>query len=86
MSDVGPGSGPESAFRVGTLSGDGEGRLPFLDHALMTDYDIFGRMMHDSLVDIASGLRGNFVNYTDTETTNINSLVSVNGDIPGANL
>lgn len=53
---------------------------------LMTDYDIFGRMLHDALVDISSGLQGNFVNYEQTETTNIQSLVAINGDIPGANL
>jgi WXG100 family type VII secretion target len=53
---------------------------------LMTDYDIFARMLHDALVDIGSGLQGNFVNYEQTETANINSLVAVNGSIPGANL
>lgn len=53
---------------------------------LMTDYDIYGRMLHDALVDIGSGLQGNFVNYEQTETANINSLVAVNGSIPGANL
>ncbi len=52
---------------------------------LMTDYDGFARILHDSLVNIGSGLQGNFVNYHDTETTNINSLVAVNGSIPGAN-
>src|SRR4051812_22733303 len=49
---------------------------------LMTDFDIYGRMLHNALADIASGLRGNAVNYVDTETSNINNLVSVNGDIP----
>ena len=53
---------------------------------LMTDYDIYGRMLHDALVDIGSGLQGNFVNYEGTETANINSLIAVNGSIPGANL
>jgi len=52
---------------------------------LMTDYDVYGRMLHDALVDIGSGLQGNFVNYTQTETANINSLVAVNGEIPGSN-
>jgi len=51
---------------------------------LMTDYDIYGRMLHDALVDIGSGLQGNFVNYEATEDANIRSLVSVNGAIPGA--
>lgn len=55
-------------------------------NALMTDFDIYGRMLHNALADIASGLRGNAVNYVDTEISNINSLVAVNGDIPGARL
>jgi WXG100 family type VII secretion target len=53
---------------------------------LMHDFDVFGRMLHDALTDIGSGLRGNFHNYVDAEQANINSLVAVNGDIPGANL
>jgi WXG100 family type VII secretion target len=50
---------------------------------LMTDYDIFAKMLHNSLVDIGSGLQGNFVNYTDTENANLAGLVNVNGSIPG---
>ncbi|MFI5935017.1 WXG100 family type VII secretion target [Actinoplanes sp. NPDC051494] len=53
---------------------------------LMHDFDVFGRMLHDALTDIGSGLRGNFHNYVDAEQANINSLIAVNGDIPGANL
>jgi WXG100 family type VII secretion target len=54
--------------------------------ALMTDYDRFAQMLHNALVDIGQGLRGNFVNYTETENQNIANLVPINGDIPGANL
>lgn len=53
---------------------------------LMHDFDVFGRMLHNALTDIGSGLRGNFHNYIDAEQANINSLVAVNQDIPGANL
>ncbi|MFF5173267.1 WXG100 family type VII secretion target [Micromonospora sp. NPDC000089] len=53
---------------------------------LMHDFDVFGKMLHDALTDIASGLRGNFVNYVDAEQANVSSLVAVNGDIPGARL
>jgi WXG100 family type VII secretion target len=53
---------------------------------LMTDYDIYGRMLENALDDIGSGLQGNAVNYEGTETANIHSLISVNGSIPGANL
>ena len=53
---------------------------------LMNDFDVFGKMLNDALTDIASGLRGNFVNYVEAEQANIASLQAVNGDIPGANL
>ncbi|MGW7576436.1 WXG100 family type VII secretion target [Streptomyces sp. NPDC054765] len=51
--------------------------------ALMADYDTYGRMLHEALTGIGSGLHGNYVNYVDSEQTNINSLVAVNGSIPG---
>jgi WXG100 family type VII secretion target len=54
--------------------------------SLMHDYDTFGTMLHNALVDIGSGLRGNYVNYTDSENQNIANLVPISGDIPGANL
>jgi WXG100 family type VII secretion target len=53
---------------------------------LMHDFDVFGRMLHNALSDIGSGLRGNFVNYVDAEDANIASLKAVDGDIPGINL
>jgi hypothetical protein len=52
----------------------------------MTDYDTFAKMLHNALVDIGSGLRGNYVNYTDGESQNIANLQPIHGDIPGANL
>ncbi|WP_405883131.1 WXG100 family type VII secretion target [Streptomyces sp. NBC_01136] len=52
--------------------------------ALMTDYDIFSTMLENALRDIGSGLRGNYVNYTDAEDANIRGLTSVHGTIPGA--
>jgi WXG100 family type VII secretion target len=51
--------------------------------ALMADYDVYSRMLHDALVDIGSGLQGNFVNYVDSEAENVRNLVTVNGAIPG---
>ncbi|GLZ01020.1 WXG100 family type VII secretion target [Actinoplanes sp. NBRC 103695] len=53
---------------------------------LMADFDVFGRMLHNSLTDIGQGLRGNAVNYVDTELANIAQLKAVDGDIPGARL
>ncbi|MEU3460552.1 WXG100 family type VII secretion target [Streptomyces sp. NPDC006733] len=41
---------------------------------LMMDYDIYARMMHDALSDIASGLRGNYVSYTESEQANLANL------------
>ncbi len=68
---------------VVALEGTWQGIAATTFSSLMTDYDTYSRMMHDALTDIASGLRGNYVNYTDAETANINSLQTVNGSIPG---
>ncbi len=53
--------------------------------ALMADYDVYSNMLQNALTDIGSGLRGNYVNYDDTENQNIRNLQQVNGQIPGAN-
>jgi WXG100 family type VII secretion target len=53
--------------------------------ALMTDYDIYSQMLNQALVDIASGLQGNYVNYSQSEEQNISNLKTVNGSIPGGN-
>ena len=44
---------------------------------LMAEYDIYAKMLHDSLVDIAAGLRGNYVNYRDSEQANVTNLKSL---------
>jgi WXG100 family type VII secretion target len=71
---------------VVNLEGVYQGVAATTFQALMTDYDTFARMLHNALVDIGSGLRGNFVNYTDSEQQNIANLVPIQGNIPGANL
>jgi WXG100 family type VII secretion target len=52
---------------------------------LMTDYKIYADMLESALRDIAAGLRGNYVNYSTSEETNIANLKQVNGELPGAN-
>ncbi|MGW7425379.1 WXG100 family type VII secretion target [Streptomyces sp. NPDC054813] len=54
--------------------------------ALMQEYDIYSRMLHDALTDIAGGLRGNYVNYTDSEQQNITSINNIEAGLPSANL
>ncbi|MFB9831713.1 WXG100 family type VII secretion target [Actinoallomurus acaciae] len=49
---------------------------------LMAEYDTYARMLHESLVDIASGLRGNYVNYTESEQANVTNLRSLDADLP----
>jgi WXG100 family type VII secretion target len=60
---------------------------------LMMEYDTYAKMLHDSLTDIAAGLHGNYVNYTESEQTNINNIKGLDSalpaggrTIPGANL
>jgi WXG100 family type VII secretion target len=45
---------------------------------LMADYNSYSNMLYNALMDIASGLNGNYVNYTDGEAANIKSIDSVN--------
>ncbi|GAB7042510.1 MULTISPECIES: WXG100 family type VII secretion target [Catenuloplanes] len=51
--------------------------------ALMADFDAFGVMLHNALINIGDGLRGNFNNYTTVEEFATTNLVEVNGEIPG---
>jgi WXG100 family type VII secretion target len=51
--------------------------------ALMTEYDIFARMLHDALTGIASGLHGNYVNYKESEQQNISNLSAIEASMPG---
>lgn len=51
--------------------------------ALMADFDAFGVMLHNALINIGDGLRGNFNNYTAVEEFATDNLVAVDGEIPG---
>jgi WXG100 family type VII secretion target len=44
---------------------------------LMADYRTYALMLHNALTDIASGLRGNYVNYSETERSNLSNIVRV---------
>jgi WXG100 family type VII secretion target len=70
---------------VMTLEAEWRGIASNTFQSLMTDYAVFSQMLNQSLTDIASGLRGNYVNYTASEEANIGNLKTVNGAIPGAN-
>ena len=48
---------------------------------LMTDLDIYTNEYHDSLAGIGSGLRGNYVEYTDIERAN-SRLLAIDGYTP----
>jgi hypothetical protein len=47
----------------------------------MAEYDIYAKMLHESLVDIASGLRGNYVNYTESEQSNVTNLKNLDSSL-----
>ncbi|MDX6355775.1 MAG: hypothetical protein QOF98_2678 [Streptomyces sp.] len=49
---------------------------------LMADYDTYAKMLHNSLTGIAGGLQGNYVNYVESEQTNVNTLIGLGEDIP----
>ncbi|MEV6029088.1 WXG100 family type VII secretion target [Streptomyces sp. NPDC052036] len=50
---------------------------------LMQEYDTYATMLHDALTDIASGLRGNFVNYTEAGQSDINSITNLQNSLGG---
>lgn len=70
---------------VVSFEGAWQGMAAATFQTLMADYDTFAQMLNNALTDIASGLRGNYVNYTSAEQQNIGNLQQVNGAIPGAN-
>jgi WXG100 family type VII secretion target len=49
---------------------------------LMADYDTYATMLHNALTGIAGGLQGNYVNYVESEQTNVNTLIALGEDIP----
>lgn len=49
---------------------------------LMAEYDVYAKMLHDSLTEIASGLRGNYVNYTESEQTNVSNIRALDATLP----
>lgn len=53
---------------------------------LMQEYDTYGQMLHNALTDIASGLRGNYVNYTETEQQNVTTINNIQNTLQGAKL
>ncbi len=53
---------------------------------LMALYDTYSAMLNQALTDIGSGLRGNFVNYTDSEHANLNKVNVLLTELQGANL
>jgi WXG100 family type VII secretion target len=70
---------------VVSLEGQWRGIAAGTFSSLMADYDLYAQMLNQALTGIASGLNGNYVNYSDSEQQNINNLQTINGAIPGAN-
>jgi WXG100 family type VII secretion target len=67
---------------VGGLGASWQGVAQQTFQTLMAEYDIYAKMLHESLVDIAAGLRGNYVNYTESEQTNVTNLKSLDATLP----
>ncbi|MFD9812047.1 WXG100 family type VII secretion target [Streptomyces sp. NPDC059080] len=52
----------------------------------MAEYDTYAQMLHNALTDIASGLRGNEVNYKESEQDNLNRIRALQAELPTARL
>jgi|GEM_PF-1512605 WXG100 family type VII secretion target len=48
---------------------------------MMNNFHVYSVALHDALVDIGQGLRGNYVNYVNSEADNLKSLVAIDGNI-----
>src|SRR6185369_17417314 len=48
---------------------------------LMNNVHIYSVALHDALVDIGEGLRGNYVNYVNSEADNLRGLQSIDGGL-----
>ena len=53
---------------------------------LMAEYTTYSAMLYNALTDIGSGLNGNYVNYTDTESANISTITSIQNALSSTNL
>ncbi|WP_285498151.1 WXG100 family type VII secretion target [Actinomadura sp. NBRC 104425] len=51
--------------------------------ALMAEYDILAQMLNTALTGIASGLRGNYINYKESEQQNVTNLANIEAGMPG---
>lgn len=63
---------------VGQMEGIWGGVAANTFQDLMLNYDTYSSMLYNALMDISSGLNGNYVNYTQGETANVNSINNVN--------
>ncbi|MFG2226229.1 WXG100 family type VII secretion target [Streptomyces sp. NPDC048644] len=52
----------------------------------MAEYDTYAQMLHNALTDIASGLRGNEVNYKESENANLQRIHTLQSELPAARL
>ncbi|GAA4215781.1 WXG100 family type VII secretion target [Actinocatenispora rupis] len=48
---------------------------------MMTNFQVYSVALHDALVDIGQGLRGNYVNYVNSEADNLRGLVGIDGNL-----
>jgi WXG100 family type VII secretion target len=52
---------------------------------LMVEYNTYSQMLYNALLDISTGLNGNFVNYSDTENANIQTVTSIQDQLSAVN-
>ncbi|MBO8190324.1 WXG100 family type VII secretion target [Streptomyces oryzae] len=65
-----------------SLEADWQGIAHNQFQILMQEYDTYARMLHDALYGISQGLRGNYVNYKESEEQNLANLLRLGEDVP----
>jgi WXG100 family type VII secretion target len=72
--------------QVEVLAGQWLGVSSTAYQTLMADYDRYGRLLNDTLIEIGEGLVRNMNNYTTTESTVETRYHNINADLPPARL
>jgi WXG100 family type VII secretion target len=67
---------------VTELEGTWQGIAYQTFQSLMAEYDIYANMLHDALIGISEGLHGTYINYKQSEETNITNLKGIDSSLP----
>ncbi|OON77023.1 WXG100 family type VII secretion target [Streptomyces tsukubensis] len=65
-----------------SLEADWQGIAHNQFQTLMQEYDNYAQMLHRALHGISQGLKGSYINYSESESQNLSNLTALGADIP----